>query len=806
MHTFILVYSQHSINKRDKMSMGYWNNKKIRFSIIGALVLLCAVLAFVIRILPQTDLVGTGDMIAGPDAWYNLRLVEYLLQNGMYLNFDPMTYYPVGNTNGWGPLFTYISTFFAIIAGATSRIAIIDAVSWVPAVLGALLVPVLFFLGKKLGDWKTGLIAALFIAVIGGQYFSRSLYGHFDHHIAEALFSTLFCLCYVLALAHTRNREIKWNKFSSLKIPLLFGIISGIAYLLGLLTMTTLTVFGLFAMIFTLIQFIIDYKNNHSTEYLVILNLLTFLIGAIGILIYGIRDSSFSLYLASTGVVIVQILAIVATLVLYFLTKGTDKLAPKMNIQKPWLLYILGIIVITLIATIICALVLPDVYNMVVGNIMNQFTAASGGGTTVQEAAAWSMDYAINSFNWGLLLAVAGACVLVYKILKDKNVIANFVFWWSLGTFILACSQIRWEYYFAVNIALLSAVFVGGVITLSIPEIKKLFVLIKEKRGKSIEQTAPKKKGKNTKRAQREATQKKPVLYKLAILIVTLLVACLFVGSSTADGFYTSSIYGKGGGTAPYWMDACEWMKENTPETGLDYYGYYEKDSFTYPDSAYSVVAWWDFGHYIETIGERIPVANPFQAGVTGDYGVATILMEPDESKVAEKMEYLDTKYVMVDYNTGNNFIGVMATWLGKSINSYKDYYGTLAFRLYNLLGSQSSGTYNIPALQHFRLVYDSPEYTGTYDSSGNIVGQTTRVFEYVKGAVIKGDGTISTTLTLNTGSTATYEQTSSNGQFVVPYATGANGAIVASIYTIKETGQTFTVTEDQVQNGLTVN
>ncbi|HJJ38896.1 MAG TPA: oligosaccharyl transferase, archaeosortase A system-associated, partial [Methanocorpusculum sp.] len=144
------------------MSMNFWNNKKIRCGIIAILTALCAVLAFVIRILPVNDLAGVGDMIAGPDAWYNLRLVEVLLNSGGYINYEPMTLYPTGQGIVWGPLFTYISALFAILAGAASRIAIIDAVSWAPAVLGALMVPVMFFLGKKLGDWKTGLIAALF--------------------------------------------------------------------------------------------------------------------------------------------------------------------------------------------------------------------------------------------------------------------------------------------------------------------------------------------------------------------------------------------------------------------------------------------------------------------------------------------------------------------------------------------------------------------------------------------------------------------------------------------------------------------
>ncbi|MBO5432092.1 oligosaccharyl transferase, archaeosortase A system-associated, partial [Methanocorpusculum sp.] len=219
------------------MDFSFWNNKKYRYGIIGGVVLLITVIALAIRLLPMGDLVGTGDMIAGPDAWYNLRLVEVLLASGGFISFEAMTLFPYGQDIVWGPLFTYISAFFGMFAGDAGRTALIDAVSWVPAVLGALMVPVMFFIGKKLGDWKTGLLAGLFIAVVGGQFFSRTLYGHFDHHVAETLFSTLFVLCYVLGLANLNGKEISLKNPSSLKLPLIFGVLSGIAYLLSLLTM-----------------------------------------------------------------------------------------------------------------------------------------------------------------------------------------------------------------------------------------------------------------------------------------------------------------------------------------------------------------------------------------------------------------------------------------------------------------------------------------------------------------------------------------------------------------------------------------
>ena len=97
--------------------INFWNDKRYRYGIIGIVVLLCTLIAFWIRMIPMATLAGTGNMIAGPDAWYNLRLVEVALANNFgYIFFDPMTLYPTGQEIVWGPLFTYIASFFAIIA------------------------------------------------------------------------------------------------------------------------------------------------------------------------------------------------------------------------------------------------------------------------------------------------------------------------------------------------------------------------------------------------------------------------------------------------------------------------------------------------------------------------------------------------------------------------------------------------------------------------------------------------------------------------------------------------------------------
>ncbi|HXW99399.1 MAG TPA: oligosaccharyl transferase, archaeosortase A system-associated, partial [Methanomicrobiales archaeon] len=81
------------------------------------------------------------------------------------------------------------------------------------------------------------------------------------------------------------------------------------------------------------------------------------------------------------------------------------------------------------------------------------------------------------------------------------------------------------------------------------------------------------------------------------------------------------------------------------------------------------------------------------------------------------------------------------------------------------------------------------------------------KVFEYVKGAHIKGTGTIEVPLVTNTGRIFTYQQESVNGEFVVPYATQGNPYDVKATgpYRIAGSTATYAVSEDDVLTGRTV-
>ncbi|MFQ6120068.1 MAG: hypothetical protein ACE5KE_09300 [Methanosarcinales archaeon] len=99
------------------------------------------------------------------------------------------------------------------------------------------------------------------------------------------------------------------------------------------------------------------------------------------------------------------------------------------------------------------------------------------------------------------------------------------------------------------------------------------------------------------------------------------------------------------------------WLRENTPEPNLDYYEIYDppykERKYQYPNGTYGVMSWWDYGHWTEIIGRRIPNANPFQAGIGGgpDHapGASTFFTENNETRANEILDKLGSKYVISD-------------------------------------------------------------------------------------------------------------------------------------------------------------
>ncbi|HNX16722.1 MAG TPA: oligosaccharyl transferase, archaeosortase A system-associated [Methanoregula sp.] len=853
---------------------------------IAGIVACFVIVALWLRLLPMILAGGHTDillMVGSDDPLYNLRQVEQILANHFtYAWFDPMTLYPVGSDVNWGPLFTYICGFACLIGGAVTRPEIIGICLLVPPVLAAATVVLMYYVGRICGDWKTGLLASGFTAIISGQFFYRSLYGYLDHHIGEVLFSVLFCLMYLYILFSERETKIDLKNFATWKKTALLSALAGIAYLLGLFLMPTMILFALIVAVFTAIQFIISVFRDKSCEYLLVANTIIFGITIIGFLLFGVKSESFGLWAYSIGHVYAYIALITGTAVLYLLAwylKGKEKF-----------FYPLSLIGCGIIVSAILYVVSPQLFNLLV-NAFFAFFGQAPVTETVQEARGWTMAGAWSNFNYGLILMVGGALVILYNAFREDRPHEIFALVWSVIIFYATWQHVRYEYYLAINIALLTAICVSFAVERGWGDAARLARNISSaSKGDESDEGSEDKipKGKRQKKTEKKKTSSATTMSVpgLVLLIVTASLTLLFVYTSVSFSYANAS--NSAISMNPDWRDSLEWMANNTPETGVDYYTIYDKETFKYPNSSYGVMSWWDYGHMITYIAKRIPNANPFQAGVTGPDGSAAYFMATDESTANTALDHDGTRYIITDIEMDTGKFWAMATWFnttaatdpyqmtvlvpGQTATSgyqsallYKEpYYNTMVSRLHNFDGSMATATsayyveyadesltkvsypvltnveamnitaatakaaqYNqnapsgyhadvlgsslvlpltdIPALQHYRLVHESA--TNVFNSD-TVDIKYVKIFEYVKGAHIKGSGIIEVPLITNTGRNITYRQQSINGEFIVPYSTTGNPYDVKATgkYRIVGTKTTFDVPESAVMQGLTIN
>jgi oligosaccharyl transferase (archaeosortase A-associated) len=862
--------------------------KNRRFYIIAGLITFFSLFALWLRLLPMLTMGNTDvlTMVASDDPLYNLRQVEQILANfPNYGWFDAMTLYPHGTSIYWGPLFPTVIAICCFITGAATRIEIISVGLVIPPLMAAATAAIMYFVGKTCGDWKTGVIASGFTAIVTGQFFYRSLYGYMDHHIAEVLFSTLFCLFYMYAILSEKGTKIELKNPGSYKSLLLISGLAGIAYLLGLFTMPTMILFAMIAGIFTVVQFTIDIYRSRTSEYLLLINITISVIAIIGLLAFGLKNPGIDLSTYSIGHIIAYLWMIIGTGILYLLQ---HYLKDKEKYYYPAALAGCG-----LVFTVFLYFVIPQLYTLLIYDLFSFFGQAPVT-ETVQEARGWALNLAWWTFNYGLLLMAGGILVMIYKNIHNEHPEQVFALIWSIVMFFSTWQHVRYEYYLAINVALLAAVCVTYLFSRGLPDIRHLLsgVSFQKEVGEGKENVSGtgaqvKKQKKSQKKVSRHVTTNYPLV---GVIFITIGLSLLFVYTSVSYS-YTNAINSPTRMNSD-WRESLDWMANNTQETGVNYFTIYDQKSFKYPAGSYGVMSWWDYGHLITYIAKRIPNANPFQQGVAGPDGAAAYFMSTSEDKANTILDHDGTRYVITDIEMDTGKFWAMSTWDNATLatdpyqmtmlipnknnpDSYdlarlnkQEYYMTTISRLHNFDGSLGTpsqvyyieyadssvtnvaypvvitlektvnvteakiraGQYNlkalpgyhasvmnpdattdiihpidtVPALQHYRLVHESPN---NVFGSSVIDVRYVKIFEYVKGAHIKGDGIIEVPVVTNTGRSFVYRQASVNGEFIVPYSTTGNsyGVKTTGKYTIPGTGKQFDVPESAILQGTVI-
>ncbi|MEO0123800.1 MAG: STT3 domain-containing protein [candidate division WOR-3 bacterium] len=256
-------------------------------------------------------------------------------------------------------------------------------------------------------------------------------------------------------------------------------------------------------------------------------------------------------------------------------------------------------------------------------------------------------------------------------------------------------------------------------------------------------------------------------------------------------------------------INACRWINDSLPKTSYVYK----------PNSKpeYGIMCFWDSGHYIVYLGQKPVTASNFGNDAPNFQIVSQFFLtqtEEDALNILKKLEspyvymygvlrniYLSAKYLKV---TPQEFLNIYYTKdkAGKPITIMEPNSIGIATSSYRLSQYLGSGFYFkdkfYPPYRHFRLRY----------FSGSV-----RIFEIVKGAVIKGKSLPNTSVKVSCKiqlPNITFDyfdsvSTNNNGEFLitVPYPTNYDNGYEIFFDTKME--KTIFVSEDNIKYGDTV-
>jgi dolichyl-diphosphooligosaccharide--protein glycosyltransferase len=875
---------------------------------ILVVVLIFMGIALVLRMIPAFFIKDPGFLyIYDTDSWYTLRQIEVMVGNFPQYNwFDPMTAYPLGKIIDWGPLYPLIASILCLITGATTRSAIIFTSGWIAPLMAMMMVPVMFQLGKVVGNGKTGIIAAGLISVVSVQYFSFSSYGWVDHHIGEVLFSTLFFLSYITTVLFVKSHPVNLKENKSLLLPVGLSILTGILFFLAILTSTTVILTLAVIAIYTFVQFILDYSLKHNSLYLPLINGTLLTVTIILLFIFGFKSEGLSITRYSIGIPLVLLSLIAETLVLFILSS---------SLQGKKIIYLVSLLVLSAGSFTFVQIYPP--LNALSQQAMSLFFGSQEYSVSIIETLPWTLSGAWANFNFALILMAAGLLILGYYAVKKKESQHIFLFVWSIVMLLVTIRFQRFVYYFTVNVVLLAAICIAEPLTwkehfiIRYWSVASLWFSGSRVSPAGAGGTASKKDAAMPSKPGKKRTVKSPVkrtsqnnktLKDFAILAVILLTFGLVVVSVAQEvqyGFTTSH-----NEISRDWIEPLEWMQSGTPLTGIDYYRSYDALHFTYPPGSYGIMALWDAGHWITFFAHRIPITNPFQDNLAGPDGTAAFFLNMNESKANSIIGQLGGRYVITDSKMAVDTFTNLVPWQSNSvdispyikyfltpdtrdINNLKiihkfdeGYFQTMVVRLHNFDGSMTlPGTVNyieyeirqpteretstlsgfariivnerlinasqldsstpimkegpellptqyanifsdlpnmtvqkVPALHHYRLVHESAENASVtpFPESDPVTLsgiKYVKIFEFVRGAKISGEGVIELPVVTNTGRIFVYRQESENGTFIVPYPTtgGPYDVHATAQYHIMGTSRYITVTENDITEGREV-
>ena len=824
-------------------------DKKYNKFLVFAVLLLIFVLAVFFRVFFDYKTVFSDPIkYSADDGVYHMRLVENELLGGHFpwrINFDPFTNFPYGTYEYWAPLFDWmlVAIIWIISLGHPTLKLINQIAPFYPVVIGSLVVFLVYLIAKKIWSNAVAIFSAFLIAIMPIFLF-RSLLGATDHHVAEVFFSTLTMLFLIYLVAGRKGNNLKENIKD--KKFWLFTILTGISLGLYFLTWPGALLFLFIIFCFVVFYYLIKYLLGDNEEWILLAGAIIFSIAFLMITpFFGNPD-----FLTGKVYNISHFLCFISGIFIFLIMGLAGYYFNKKNKKSYFLPLFLFVGVI--ISAIVFKILFPFLWDTIIKTALEVnygATISRFARQATSEMTPLRIRGAFGDFSALFFLSLVSFCIFIYKFIKERKPEYFLIIVWTsiilfVSGIIPAFGQNRNSYYLSVCIALLSAFLIVEGFKFGWLALRKADEFAK-------------------------GSELRFYYYvSSAIIIFSIIFLALYPFPFNIDNIYPSSLPNLvqsviGMAKSPIllsqdWYDTLKWLRNNTPDPGIDYYALYKAppidkktdkvEPYNYPPQAYGILAEWGVGHDITYYSHRIPIANPFQQGVgqinsdgSVEPGEGTFFLATDEKKAAGYLDQLRAKYVIIDSSLSDpngEFRGYIS-WINGNLNDYTSdnlssteptkFDLAMSTRLYFLDGSSASmpKTVNgekinlvIPSLSHFRLLYESKSDKSILLENDYKTTKQVKVFEYVKGALIKGfapSGTnveISTNVATNQNREFIYQQSAEakdgSFEFVVPYSIGKqeNSDTSASEYTIKIGNYTKTikVSEDDISKGKVIN
>jgi oligosaccharyl transferase (archaeosortase A-associated) len=659
---------------------------------------LLGIFAFMLwtRLRSYGNFIQNGEVyFRGNDAWYHLRTTTYLLENWpSTLPYDVWTGFPVGQNAGqFGTLWDYIMAVGIWIArpimGGTEEVMLVMA-----PIAGAFVAAPTYFIARRFVERVPALAGAATLALFSGTFLRYSLVGFPDHSVAEVLFQSTAVLAFLVALGVAEREKPVWElvvdrDWDALRQPAAYAAAAGVALGLYMWTWQPGILMVGFTGIFLAVKLTSDTYHGKSPEPVAFAGAVAMAIAGVMQIIpldtfrFAVSEYSYLQIILPLGVA-------VGSVFLAWLARQWEQ---KEHSSDTYPAAVAGLI---LISAVFIWIVIPSLWSVLTGRLLSTVGfSATASARTIGEAQPPLQGASFSNFvlsQYGLAFFLALAAVLyilarplyrsddtnhtlyipaalavigsVYAVPQAYGAIGGLVGvdWQVIGLLIAAAflvgatllveydaeelyfvvwaafigsaafTQVRFNYYFAVVVAVGAAYFLQ--VALDAIELTSLDAL------RDI-----------------EGWQALTAVAVFAVLLLPL----LFPAAGAAPVWQAGN--SSQPGSVVQWDESLQWMNDETPHPGtlegadnpMELYGTYERPAdgdFEYPEGAYGVQSWWDYGHWITTRAERIPNANPFQqnAGEAADYLLAPGEEEAAEVLASQSTEGNDTRYVMVDW------------------------------------------------------------------------------------------------------------------------------------------------------------